>query len=37
MFETTSFALFLAAALVVAITPGPGIFYVAARTLGERP
>ena len=25
--------LFLAAALVVAITPGPGIFYVAARTL----
>ena len=26
-------SLFLAAALVVAITPGPGIFYVAARTL----
>jgi threonine/homoserine/homoserine lactone efflux protein len=26
-------ALFLAAALVLAITPGPGIFYVAARTL----
>lgn len=25
--------LFLAAALVVALTPGPGIFYVAARTL----
>ncbi|WP_128930944.1 LysE family translocator [Bradyrhizobium zhanjiangense] len=25
--------LFLAAALVVAITPGPGIFYIAARTL----
>lgn len=29
----SSFALFLAAALVIAITPGPGIFYVAARTL----
>ena len=28
-----SFAIFLAAALVVAITPGPGIFYVAARSL----
>lgn len=26
-------ALFFAAALVLAITPGPGIFYVAARTL----
>jgi threonine/homoserine/homoserine lactone efflux protein len=26
-------SLFLAAALVAAITPGPGIFYVAARTL----
>ena len=26
--------LFFAAALAVAITPGPGIFYVAARTLG---
>ncbi|MBI3503440.1 MAG: LysE family translocator [Proteobacteria bacterium] len=26
-------ALFLAAALVVALTPGPGIFYVAARTM----
>jgi threonine/homoserine/homoserine lactone efflux protein len=25
--------LFLAAALLVAVTPGPGIFYVAARTL----
>ena len=33
MFETANFALFLAAALVVAVTPGPGIFYVAARTL----
>jgi threonine/homoserine/homoserine lactone efflux protein len=30
-FETT--LVFLAAALLVAITPGPGIFYVAARTL----
>jgi threonine/homoserine/homoserine lactone efflux protein len=28
-----NFPLFLAAALVVAVTPGPGIFYVAARTL----
>lgn len=28
-----TFPLFLAAALLVAITPGPGIFYVAARTL----
>lgn len=29
----TQFALFFAAALLLAITPGPGIFYVAARTL----
>jgi len=29
------FSLFLAAALVVAVVPGPGIFYVAARTLSE--
>jgi threonine/homoserine/homoserine lactone efflux protein len=29
----TSYLLFLAAAFVLAITPGPGIFYVAARTL----
>jgi threonine/homoserine/homoserine lactone efflux protein len=28
-----TFLLFLLAALLVAITPGPGIFYVAARTL----
>jgi threonine/homoserine/homoserine lactone efflux protein len=28
-----TFLLFLAAALVVAITPGPGIFYIVARTL----
>ena len=33
MFEPASFLLFTAAALVIAITPGPGIFYVAARTL----
>jgi threonine/homoserine/homoserine lactone efflux protein len=31
--DLTQFALFLAAALLLAITPGPGIFYVAARTL----
>jgi threonine/homoserine/homoserine lactone efflux protein len=29
----TNFALFLLAALIVAAVPGPGIFYVAARTL----
>jgi len=29
------FSLFLIAALVVAAVPGPGIFYVAARTLSE--
>ena len=29
------FLLFLLAALVVAVVPGPGIFYVAARTLSE--
>src|SRR6516165_8091017 len=28
-----TFFLFLAAALVVAITPGPGILYIVARTL----
>jgi threonine/homoserine/homoserine lactone efflux protein len=28
-----SFGLFLAAALVLAITPGPGVFYVLTRTL----
>jgi threonine/homoserine/homoserine lactone efflux protein len=27
------FALFLLAALVIAAVPGPGLFYVAARTL----
>ena len=31
--EPSSFALFIVAALLLAITPGPGIFYVAARTL----
>jgi threonine/homoserine/homoserine lactone efflux protein len=29
----TEFAFFLAAALVVAVTPGPGLLYVAARSL----
>jgi threonine/homoserine/homoserine lactone efflux protein len=33
MFDPVQFGLFLAAALVIAISPGPGIFYVAARTL----
>jgi threonine/homoserine/homoserine lactone efflux protein len=33
MLDLQTFLLFLAAALLVAITPGPGIFYVAARTL----
>lgn len=31
--EPSSLALFVVAALLLAITPGPGIFYVAARTL----
>jgi threonine/homoserine/homoserine lactone efflux protein len=31
----TNFWLFLAAALVIAAIPGPGIFYVAARTMSE--
>ena len=31
--DTTQLALFTAAAFLLAITPGPGIFYVAARTL----
>lgn len=31
--NTSCLALFVAAALVIALTPGPGIFYVAARTL----
>lgn len=33
MTDFQTFSLFLAAALLVAVTPGPGIFYVAARTL----
>src|SRR6201987_6030600 len=33
MFAAHRFLLFLAAALVLAITPGPGIFYVLARSL----
>ncbi len=36
--DPSQLALFLAAAFVLAVTPGPGIFYVAARTLsGGRP
>lgn len=33
MVEFRVFLLFLGAALLVAITPGPGIFYVAAERL----
>lgn len=33
MTDLMHFAMFFAAALLLAITPGPGIFYVAARTL----
>src|ERR1700753_3762864 len=33
MLDTAQFALYFAAAFILAITPGPGIFYVAARTL----
>ena len=31
--DLTQLVLYFAAALVLAVTPGPGIFYVAARTL----
>lgn len=31
--SATSFGIFLTAALVLAVTPGPGIFYVLARSL----
>jgi threonine/homoserine/homoserine lactone efflux protein len=31
--DPSQLALYVAAALVLAVTPGPGIFYVAARTL----
>src|SRR6202023_4236839 len=34
MTDSHHFLLFLGAAMVLAITPGPGIFYVLARTLG---
>jgi threonine/homoserine/homoserine lactone efflux protein len=34
MFDAHRFVLFFAAALLLAITPGPGIFYVLARSLG---
>ena len=33
MADIQTFLVFLAASLLVAVTPGPGIFYVAARTL----
>ena len=33
MFEAHRFLLFLAAAVLLAVTPGPGILYVLARTL----
>ena len=33
MIDGVSFLFFLVAALVIALTPGPGILYVAARTL----
>ena len=33
MLEIDALPIFLAAALLVAVTPGPGIFYVAVRTL----
>ena len=31
--DLSTFTIFLAAALVIAVAPGPGIFYVAARSL----
>ncbi|RDE08614.1 LysE family translocator [Pelagibacterium lacus] len=33
MIDPSSFVLYLGACLLLAVTPGPGIFYVAARTL----
>src|SRR5215467_4567555 len=33
MIERESLLLFLTAATVIAVTPGPGLFYVVARTL----
>ena len=35
MFDPHRFVLFLAAAVLLAVTPGPGIFYVLARTLAS--
>jgi threonine/homoserine/homoserine lactone efflux protein len=37
MFELTTFLFFLLAACVIAVSPGPGIIYVAARTLSGGP
>src|SRR6266581_1409494 len=34
MLDAHRFFLFFIAALILAVTPGPGIFYVLARTLG---
>ena len=31
--DITQFSLYIAAALLLAVTPGPGVFYVAARSL----
>lgn len=33
MLDSNAFAVYLFTAFLLAITPGPGIFYVAARTL----
>jgi len=33
MFEPSQLMLYIAAALVLALSPGPGLVYVAARTL----
>src|ERR1700740_2329107 len=33
MFDAHCFLLFLGAAVILAVTPGPGIFYVLARSL----
>lgn len=35
MIEGTRFALFVSAAAILALTPGPGILYVLARTLHD--
>jgi threonine/homoserine/homoserine lactone efflux protein len=35
VFDTNVFLLFLAAAVVIAVTPGPGVFYVAALAGGR--